>query len=205
MLHMNNTTVKWGFQQIFHRKNRFLPLWNPTLQEGSCDVICDSKVDKITPVMSWPEPKLDVKLTGRTQAFIVCWKMKVLQRRRSSALAFRCSLLKPGSHKEINSGVSSPNLVHLKITTMRNKLHFIVPSWPPHTGGHAVWSTNNFASLALFLFFFLKQVYFWPLIRKWSLRTSRGVERQGLGGKFKGLHFYHGPTQNQQRNIREMP
>lgn len=48
-------------------------------------------------------------------------------------IAIGFSLLQPAAHKEIDSGLSSPNLVRLKIIKRRNKLHFSIPSWPPHT------------------------------------------------------------------------
>lgn len=54
----------------------------------------------------------------------------------------------------------------------------------------------------LSFFFFTKEVYFWPLKRKSSLHTSRGVERQGLEGKFKVPHIGTDskPTPWHQRN-----
>lgn len=103
-----------GILQIFHMNKRFPILWNPTLWEGSCDVVCGSRVDKITSVMSRLEPKLDMKLTERTQGFIVHQKLKELRKQGSTCQLD--SAFKTGSYKEINSGVFSLNLVNLKIT-----------------------------------------------------------------------------------------
>lgn len=131
---MNNTTGKTlALNQIFCIKNRYLLLWSLALRGGSCDVICGSKVDKITLVMSWLEPHLN----RRNRGFRCLLKPEIITI-GFSLLKIGFSLWKLGSLEEIDSGASPLNLVNLKITRTGNIVHFGALSWPQYKDGHAV-------------------------------------------------------------------
>lgn len=70
------------------------------------------------------------------------------------------SLLKTGSHKEINSGVSFLNLLNLKITRTRKNLQLVFHHGLYPKMDHFC-STNNFAVFAL-SFFSLQSLFLTP-------------------------------------------
>lgn len=96
------------------------------------------------------------------------------------------SLLKTGSHKEINSGVSFLNLVDLKITQTRKNLQLVFHHGLNPKMDHFC-PTNNFAVFAL-SFFSLQSLFFDPWNRN-QTRVPAGVSNvSALKGNSK-LHI----------------